>query len=178
MKTLVVLSVLVLSSIASADEFDFFFAETINPFTTDGCTQFFDGPRTGQGHEWLHCCEQHDVKYWAGIGGETAHERADNELYQCIHKAGFPGYALTMYRAVRAATPVNTHINVSYRWGYGWPYVIHNELLTPAQVNSVKQMTTTITTGIANYRNHKGYPAPTQKQEQEMQSLINQILTF
>ncbi len=153
-----------------------FASANINPFTTDGCSKFMDGPVTGEGHEWLHCCEQHDVKYWVGIGGEKAQDDADIEIRQCFIDAGFPGYAETVYRALLAARPVNSHLNVSYRWGYGWNELLHHRELTFDELNSAKQMTTTITTGIANYRNSKRYPAPTLEQQSELARIIDKIL--
>ncbi|OQW48893.1 MAG: hypothetical protein A4S09_13070 [Proteobacteria bacterium SG_bin7] len=149
----------------------------INPFTTDGCSKFIDGPVTGNGYEWLHCCEQHDVKYWSGLGGQTAQDEADLEIRQCVTNAGFPWYGETIYRALLAARPVNAHTNVSYRWGYGWNEVLHQRELTKNELESLKQMTSTITTGIANYRNSKGHPAPTPEQQESMVRIIDKILT-
>lgn len=149
----------------------------IAPFTTDGCSRFIDGPLTGKGNEWVHCCEEHDVRYWAGIGGKKGQNEADLELRRCIVDAGFPGYASTMYTAVLAARPVNAHTYVPYRWGYGWKKLIHHRQLTNEELVLVKQMTATIVTGIATYHNAKGYPAPTVEQQISMGKIIDEILT-
>jgi hypothetical protein len=151
--------------------------ETINPFTTDGCSKWFDGTVLGNHHEWLHCCEEHDVKYWAGIGGAQGHKEADLELRQCINDAGFPGYANLMYSAVRyPARPTNIYTNLPFRWGYGWNFILGRRTLNQTQIDSVKQMTATITTGIATYRNSKGYPAQTAEQQARMSVVIDRIL--
>ncbi len=147
----------------------------INPFTTDGCSKFIDGPLTGKGYEWLHCCEEHDIKYWSGLGGEKAQDEADIELRQCVIEAGFPGYGESIYRAVTAARPVNSRLKVSFRWGYAWDKVLGHRELTAEELESVKQMTTSIPIGIENYRKSKGYPEQTLEQQEAIVKIIERI---
>lgn len=149
----------------------------INPFTTDGCSRYADGPITREGYEWLHCCEQHDIRYWSGLGGEKAQDQADVEIRQCIIEAGFPVRAEIIYAALLAARPINSHTKVSFRWGYGWDKQLHHRQLTNAELESVQQMTFTIGPGIVNYRNSKGFPPMTEKQHAAVESIIDEVLT-
>lgn len=93
-------------------------AETLTPFTSDGCSAFPDGTLQQQ-QLWLSCCAAHDYAYW--LGG-TYEERltADEKLRQCVASVGEPGIALLMLAGVRVGgTP---YLPTSFRWGYGWPY--------------------------------------------------------
>jgi len=40
-------------------------AESIKPFTSDGCSMFPDGTLE-QKELWLSCCTAHDYAYWQG----------------------------------------------------------------------------------------------------------------
>jgi hypothetical protein len=40
-------------------------ADTLVPFTSDGCSAFPDGTFAQQ-QLWLSCCERHDYDYWKG----------------------------------------------------------------------------------------------------------------
>ncbi|WP_216662021.1 hypothetical protein [Niveibacterium sp. COAC-50] len=40
-------------------------ADTLKPFTTDGCSSFPDGTPWQQ-TLWLDCCVKHDIAYWIG----------------------------------------------------------------------------------------------------------------
>ena len=148
----------------------------INPFSTDGCSDFMDGPVTEKGYEWLHCCEQHDVSYWSGLGGESAHDQADLELKQCVVDAGYPTYANLIYSAVIAARPFNTYTNVSFRWGYGWPFELDHSPLVQAQIDSVKKMSPSVVDGLLKYRTAKGYPPPTPEQLDATNQVLQKAL--
>src|SRR5512136_747981 len=41
-------------------------ATQIEPFTTDGCSDFFDGVPMAEVKIWRHCCVIHDLRYWMG----------------------------------------------------------------------------------------------------------------
>lgn len=89
----------------------------LRAFATDGCTGCPDGP---QEHPdlWAHCCERHDLIYWAG---GTAEERlaADRELEACVAATGYGDTAKLMYIGVRLFG--NPYNRTSWRWGFGWP---------------------------------------------------------
>lgn len=64
----------------------------------DYCTWWPDGVPSvlgGNGHEWSHCCEAHDMFYniyvgWFGYYGAHA------ELGRCVAAAGFPAMGSVM----------------------------------------------------------------------------------
>jgi hypothetical protein len=93
-------------------------AETIAPFTTDGCSIFPDGTYE-QKELWLSCCTAHDYAYWQG---GTYDERliADEQLQQCVTKVGEPQIANLMLAGVRVGG--SPYLPTSFRWGYGWSY--------------------------------------------------------
>jgi hypothetical protein len=93
-------------------------AETIAPFTTDGCSIFPDGTYE-QKELWLSCCTAHDYAYWQG---GTYDERliADEQLQQCVTKVGEPQIANLMLAGVRIGG--SPYLPTSFRWGYGWSY--------------------------------------------------------
>lgn len=98
----------------------------LRPFTTDGCSLFPDGSAE---HEelWLHCCRQHDFKYWMG-GPKADRLTADRELRDCVAAVGRPKTAKWMLRGVRAGgTP---YLPTRFRWGYGWRYLRGYKALT------------------------------------------------
>lgn len=88
----------------------------LQPFTTDGCTDFPNGTSTNP-EQWLHCCKRHDLKYWAG-GTRIERKLADLELRSCVAATGESEIAEIMYRGVRlGGTPF---LPTPWRWGYGW----------------------------------------------------------
>lgn len=91
----------------------------IQPFTTDGCSLFFNGTAKDR-FKWCECCQVHDIAYWQG--GDASHrKRADEELRDCVMlRTGDRSLAEIMYLGVRVGGhPI---FPVRYRWGYGWPY--------------------------------------------------------
>lgn len=111
-------------------------ADTLKPFTTDGCSSFPDGTIKAK-TLWLSCCSDHDYKYWKG---GTYHQRlvADRELKQCVTKNGKPGIGLLMLAGVRVGgTP---YLPTSFRWGYGWPYPRHYGVLNKEELKQVAQL--------------------------------------
>ena len=93
-------------------------AETLQPFTSDGCSRFPNGT-PWQNELWLDCCTAHDLAYWKG---GTYQERldADRELEACVARVGEPEVALLMLAGVRVGG--SPFFPTPFRWGYGWPY--------------------------------------------------------
>ncbi|QSI78379.1 hypothetical protein [Niveibacterium microcysteis] len=93
-------------------------ADTLKPFTTDGCSSFPDGTPWQQ-TLWLDCCVKHDIAYWIG-GTKEDRVAADETLEQCVAAVAEPAIAKLMLAGVRAGgTP---YFPTTYRWGYGWSY--------------------------------------------------------
>lgn len=93
-------------------------AESLQPFTTDGCSRFPDRAPDGRS-DWCHCCVVHDLAYWRG-GSSRARRSADLALKSCVYKAsGSKALAETMFLGVRAGG--GPDFPTPYRWGYGWP---------------------------------------------------------
>lgn len=111
-------------------------AEQLQPFTTDGCSDFPDGTPAHK-DLWLKCCIAHDRKYW--IGG-TYSERlsADMELRTCVQSVGEPAIANLMLAGVRVGG--SPYWPTRFRWGYGWPYTHGYRALTPEEREQVRKM--------------------------------------
>ncbi|WP_350433421.1 hypothetical protein ABIS04_10260 [Shewanella sp. H8] len=111
-------------------------ADTLTPFTSDGCSAFPDGTFE-QGELWLACCQKHDYAYWKG---GTFEERlaSDKALRTCVTKVGQPEIALLMLAGVRVGgTP---YLPTTFRWGYGWPYPRDYGPLTKEEQKQVEQL--------------------------------------
>ena len=93
-------------------------ADTLKPFTTDGCSSFPDGT-SKQKTLWLHCCQRHDFDYWQG-GTYQQRLESDKRLEVCVVKVGQPKIAALMYAGVRVGG--SPYFPSSFRWGYGWSY--------------------------------------------------------
>ena len=116
--------------------FTCFAANTLKPFTSDGCSAFPDGTFK-QKELWLACCTQHDFDYWKG---GTYEERiaSDIRLEQCVSEVGEPEIAMLMLAGVRVGgTP---YLPTSFRWGYGWPYPKGYGKLTPQELNQIENI--------------------------------------
>lgn len=108
---LIVFSTLFLAS-------SFLRADTLKPFTSDGCSAFPDGT-IAQNHLWLKCCQRHDFDYWQG-GTYLQRFSSDQQLEKCVSQVGEPIIAALMLAGVRVGgTP---YFPTSFRWGYGWSY--------------------------------------------------------
>ncbi len=110
------------------------YADTIQPFTTDGCSAFPNGTLQ-QKSLWLNCCIAHDFAYWKG---GTYEERlaADEVLRQCVAQVGEPEIGLLMRNGVRiGGTP---YLPTGFRWGYGWPFPRGYQPLSDAEVQQVE----------------------------------------
>lgn len=92
------------------------FQLALYPFSTDGCTRYYDGP-SEDNTKWQHCCIDHDLTYWLG-GTEAERKQADIELRECVKATGHPTKARLMYAGTRAGGgPLR---QTTYRWGFGW----------------------------------------------------------
>lgn len=93
-------------------------ASTLKPFTTDGCSMWFDGTLE-QPNLWRHCCVAHDLDYWQG-GTEEQRLRSDEAIRACVSNAQGKAMAEYMYANIRwGGSPFWM---TTYRWGYGWDY--------------------------------------------------------
>jgi len=111
-------------------------ADTLKPFTSDGCSSFPDGTLV-QKNLWFDCCKQHDFAYWQG-GTKAQRLTADKVLKRCVAKVGEPQIALLMLAGVRVGgTP---YLPTSFRWGYGWSYPHFYGKLTKAEQQQVNRM--------------------------------------
>lgn len=116
------------------------FAETIEPFSSDGCSAFPDG--TYQQKElWLSCCTAHDYAYWQG---GTYEERliADEQLQQCVANVGEPRIANLMLTGVRIGG--SPYLPTAFRWGYGWSYPRLYKPLTSEEKRQITKLETNL----------------------------------
>jgi len=94
------------------------YANTLAPFTSDGCSLFPDGTFT-QPTQWLHCCQAHDFDYWQG-GTQSQRTASDRRLQHCINQVAPTGLGFMMFYGVQlGGSPIWP---TSFRWGYGWPF--------------------------------------------------------
>lgn len=105
------LTVLLLALVSEAA-----WSNTLQPFTTDGCSDFPDGTPARK-TLWLNCCIAHDKAYWAG-GTHAQRQIADAVLEKCVADAGEPVIAHVMHAGVRVGGA--PYWPTSFRWGYGW----------------------------------------------------------
>ena len=92
------------------------------PFSSDGCSspKWLLPRLVWWNHEhWRGCCEVHDLAYWRG-GTRDERWDADLQLRRCIAANVFPIVAVLMFVAVRLFG--GPERDVSYRWGFGWPF--------------------------------------------------------
>lgn len=93
-------------------------ADTLKPFSSDGCSAFPDGTFE-QNQLWLKCCTAHDYAYWKG-GTYQQRVEADKALRRCVAAVGEEEIALLMLAGVRVGG--SPFLPTSFRWGYGWSY--------------------------------------------------------
>ena len=111
-------------------------ADTLKPFTTDGCSSFPDGT-VQEKTLWKSCCTAHDVSYWKG-GTYQQRLEADNALKACVAKVGKPAVAEVMLAGVRVGgSPLWP---TEFRWGYGWSYFRWYGELTVAEQGQVETL--------------------------------------
>jgi len=113
-----------------------FGADTIRPFSSDGCSLFPDGTLNDR-NKWCDCCFQHDLGYWRG-GSEKERRAADAALKACVqNRTGDESLAETMYLGVR--TGGHPAFPTWYRWGYGWKYGRGYQPLSAEEKTQVKR---------------------------------------
>lgn len=112
-------------------------ADTLTPFTSDGCSYFPDG-NLDQDELWLACCQRHDFDYWKG---GTYQQRLDSDkaLKRCVADVGEPVIGALMLAGVRVGG--SPWLPTRFRWGYGWPYPRNYGQLTSAELQQVKKLT-------------------------------------
>lgn len=106
----------------------------LKPFTSDGCSLFFDGT-VEQQELWLTCCVAHDFDYWQG-GSAIQRERSDARLKQCVKEVGEPIIASLMLAGVRVGG--SPYLPTPFRWGYGWPYPRGYKVLSESERQQVE----------------------------------------
>lgn len=111
-------------------------ADTLKPFTSDGCSAFPDGTFL-QNELWLACCTAHDFAYWKG-GSYQQRVEADDELQRCVEQVGEEAIALLMLAGVRVGG--SPYWPTSFRWGYGWSYPKFYGELTPEELQQVAEL--------------------------------------
>ena len=107
--------------------------ERINPFTSDGCSSWPEGPRSNP-NLWRECCYVHDLSYWMG-GPKVERLAADKELRTCVKSKGADVNSFLMFVGVRLGG--SPYRNTSYRWGYGWPSIRGYKVLTSSERENV-----------------------------------------
>ncbi len=112
-------------------------ADTLKPFTSDGCSAFPDGT-IEQNDLWLSCCRQHDFDYWKG---GTYQERfsSDKTLKACVAAVGEAEIALLMLAGVRVGG--SPFFPTKFRWGYGWSYPKFYGELTASERKQIEGLT-------------------------------------
>lgn len=129
MKSLFIFFVLMLNAINIA-------ADTLSPFTSDGCSLFPDGTFEQQ-NLWLDCCMLHDFDYWKG-GTYQERSDADNALKKCVAEVGASKTAFIMLIGVRVGG--SAFLPTPFRWGYGWSYPRFYGELTITELQQVKDI--------------------------------------
>lgn len=111
-------------------------ADSLKPFTSDGCSAFPDGT-LAQKDLWLACCYEHDMAYWQG-GTAEQRNAADQQLKSCVADVGEPVIAQMMLAGVRVGG--NPYWPTKFRWAYGWPYTRGYQALNQEESDQVKQL--------------------------------------
>lgn len=93
-------------------------ADTLSPFSSDGCSGFPDGSIRDR-QQWLACCQAHDLAYWQG-GTFEQRMHADNQLRTCVAETGEAAVGVMMMMGVWVGG--SPYWPTTFRWGYGWPY--------------------------------------------------------
>ena len=90
---------------------------SLRPFETDYCTAYAEGTRA-QPNLWKHCCEEHDLYFWAG-GSLDDRKTSDLRLKTCVEKTGARTQAVLIYTAVSigGSSPIRFK---KKQWGHAW----------------------------------------------------------
>lgn len=111
-------------------------ADTVKPFSTDGCSLFPNGTSSVP-KAWLSCCIEHDKAYWRG-GTYDQRKTADYELKSCVEAVGEPDIAAVMLYGVRLGG--SPYLPTPFRWGYGWSYLRGYKALSPSEIEQVNAL--------------------------------------
>lgn len=118
----------------------------LRPFTSDGCSRFFDGVPGYDSRLWVTCCIQHDVAYWQG-GTEDERRSADNQLRRCVADKAGATVGELMYLGVRLGG--SNALPTSWHWGYGWTTPRPYAPLTEGEKSQVALMSEAIPTDLS-----------------------------
>ena len=112
-------------------------AETLTPFSSDGCSLFPDSSLINNA-DWCECCIEHDIAYWKG-GTMDQRKQADLKLKHCVmEKTDDAILAGLMYEGVRLGG--SPYFYNWYRWGYGWSYDRKYKPLTGAEQDQARAL--------------------------------------
>ena len=106
---------------------------TLKPFFTDGCTLFLDGT-SKRPDLWVHCCEEHDMRYWFG-GSEADRDKTDLRLKACVQEVAGETWAALIYAGVRTGhlSPLKNKTH----WSWGWKQERNYSELNPSEISYV-----------------------------------------
>jgi hypothetical protein len=108
-------------------------ANSLKPYFTDGCTLFLDGTHKHPGL-WVHCCEEHDMRYWFG-GNQDDMDKTDLRLKACVNDVAGATWGSLIYTGVR--TGHMSPIKNKTHWGWGWKQNRSDTALNPSEVSYV-----------------------------------------
>ncbi len=106
---LIVLSMIILSSFAQAQE--------VKTFTSDFCTGYPEGT-LNHPNLWRDCCIEHDLYLWAG-GTQRDHDQTDLNLMSCVKKVGAPINADIIFWGIKLGnlSPIKLQ---DKKWSNAW----------------------------------------------------------
>lgn len=83
---------------------------------------------------WVHCCEEHDMRYWFG-GSVGDMDKADLRLKACVKDVAGATWAELIYTGVRMGhtSPVKNKTH----WSWGWNEERADVALTATETNYV-----------------------------------------
>lgn len=108
----------------------------LRPFTSDNCTFIPDGTKE-EPKKWVHCCQTHDLAYWAG-GSFSERQDADLAFKKCLEDVGEKTLAFFGYLGLRLSG--TALLPTPFRWAYGWTGVRGYWALTPEEKLEVQRL--------------------------------------
>lgn len=103
--------------VSPVDAYRGIISNELKPFSSDGCSKFFDGYPVFDNDKWLKCCIAHDISYWKG-GTKEEREMADAELSRCVSETGANFISNLIFLGVRFGG--YPELPTTWHWGYGW----------------------------------------------------------
>ncbi len=106
------------------------------PFSTDYCTSYPEGTRS-RPNIWKHCCEEHDLYFWAG-GSKEDRKVTDLRLRSCVEATGEVTQARLIYSAVTLGgrSPIRFKTR---QWGNAFPERVRYQSLTLEETHELLQ---------------------------------------